>query len=674
MVVNSRTSINSQHGLVVCPYYVLGLPCYSHVTKETLKSAKRLALKKYHPDKNSGSSCSSVKQTTFLFHNIIASFDFLSNSLFKHKYDVELMEHDKECAKEAAIEMEEKSNEVKKRVMEEKRIARKAVQQTYGQGKKNKKAYNVIKCVRFVNQAKEEKMANDAQRAQREVEMSAVHKRARKVREQSKKFQCRAEVETATERGYVEREPQKICGGGNEPAVVREGDIVDMVSTLVVAAQAVSLDDIGAGHDNLSLLLHEERPQDPCLEPFQLWESLIDFDVANEASVAADMANALAADLLVAGISLEHTSVHDNGWNINLNQGEVDWPAIERDLGRGTFLFTSPYVDSGPQKIRGRGDGAAVEQEGDIGDMISTLVVAAQAEEVNNVEAPPPIEGSRQPSDASTFMESSSGMTQENDLALFAEAIQVLPAAESNDPNFGGVPLLVPEPLLPPHASTVTGVSLEAHPVKDLFGDDEDSIKVHGVETRPPISSRAELVDVSADLITVEAVQTRPPTASGAEFVDESAIYGNLYNNFHGDDDINDHDHSVLDELEDDELVDVVNGVICDQSLGESHNDFNETLAYILAHNAVPNDIVVPEGLTEDNLCIAKETVKHYRHNDEHKDKDALLKSIQEFTFFNSFTGRRTSTNAWRCSLSTNSNATKKGRNEVGNERLIEHL
>ena len=186
------------------------------------------------------------------------------------------------------------------------------------------------------------------------------------------------------------------------------------------------------------------------------------------------MANALAADLLVDGISLEHISVYDNGWNITLNKGEVDWPAIERDIGRGTFLFTSPYVDSGPQKIRGGGDGPAVEQEGDIGDMISTLVVAAQAEEAYFVEAPPPIEGSRQPSNASTFMESSSGMTQENDLAPFAEAIRVLPAAQSNDPNFGGVSLPVSEPHLPPHASTITGVSSEAYPVKDLFCDDED--------------------------------------------------------------------------------------------------------------------------------------------------------------------------------------------------------
>ena len=31
-------------------------------------------------------------------------------------------------------------------------------------------------------------MANDAQRAQREAEMSAVHKRSRKVREKSKKI------------------------------------------------------------------------------------------------------------------------------------------------------------------------------------------------------------------------------------------------------------------------------------------------------------------------------------------------------------------------------------------------------------------------------------------------------------------------------------------------------
>ena len=114
MVVKSRTSINLRHGLVVCPYYVLGLPCYSHVTDKTLKSAKRLAWKNNHPDKNSSSSSSSVKQTTFLFRNIMALFDFLSNSLFIHEYDVELMEHEKECAKEAAIEMEEKLKEVKK--------------------------------------------------------------------------------------------------------------------------------------------------------------------------------------------------------------------------------------------------------------------------------------------------------------------------------------------------------------------------------------------------------------------------------------------------------------------------------------------------------------------------------------------------------------------------------
>ena len=110
--------------------------------------------------------------------------------------------------------------------------------------------------------------------------MSVVHKRSRKVREESKKVQRRAKVETATEHGYVERESQTIRGGGDEPAVVQEGDIGDMVSTLVVAAQAVSPDDIGAGHNSLSLLLHEERRQDPCLEPFQLWESLVDFGLA----------------------------------------------------------------------------------------------------------------------------------------------------------------------------------------------------------------------------------------------------------------------------------------------------------------------------------------------------------------------------------------------------------
>ena len=175
-------------------------------------------------------------------------------------------------------------------------------------------------------------------------------------------------------------ESQTICGGGDDPAVVQEGDIGDKVSTSPYY--------IGTGHNNLSFLSHEERPQDRCLDPFQLCESLIDFDVAYEASVAADMANALAADLLVSGISLEHISVYDNGWNITLNKGEVDLSAIERDIERGTFLFTSPYVDSGPQIIRGGGNVQVVEQECDIGDLISTLVVAAQADESNFVEAP----------------------------------------------------------------------------------------------------------------------------------------------------------------------------------------------------------------------------------------------------------------------------------------------
>ena len=36
----------------------------------------------------------------------MASVDFLSNFTFKHGYDAELMEHEKKCAKEAAIEKE----------------------------------------------------------------------------------------------------------------------------------------------------------------------------------------------------------------------------------------------------------------------------------------------------------------------------------------------------------------------------------------------------------------------------------------------------------------------------------------------------------------------------------------------------------------------------------------
>ena len=245
---------------------------------------------------------------------------------------------------------------------------------------------------------------------------------------------------------------------------------------------------------------------------------------------------------------------------------------------------------------------------------------------------------------------------------ITVDAVQTIPPT-ANDHNLDGVRLPVHEPLLPPHASTETGISSEVYPVKGLFGDGDDSSQVHGLETRPSISSRPELVDVAAaELITVGTVQTRPPTASGAECVDDSVIYGNLYNKFHGNDDMNDHDHSVLDEVDDDELADVVNGVIRDQSLGERSHDFNKNLAYILAHNAVPNDVVVPEGLTEDNLCIAYETVEQYRHNDEFEDREALLKSIQEFAFSKSFTGRRTSKNAWRCSLSSNSNATKKGK------------
>ena len=67
------------------------------------------------------------------FYNIKASVDFLSNSTLKDGYDLELMEHNKECAKEAeecakeaAIEKVKKLKEEKKKVTEEKRKARKA--------------------------------------------------------------------------------------------------------------------------------------------------------------------------------------------------------------------------------------------------------------------------------------------------------------------------------------------------------------------------------------------------------------------------------------------------------------------------------------------------------------------------------------------------------------------
>ena len=108
--------------------------------------------------------------------------------------------------------------------------------------------------------------------------------------------------------------------------------------------------------------------------------------------------------------------------------------------------------------------------------------------------------------------------------------------------------------------------------------------------------------------------------------------------------------------------------------MGERSNDCQETLEYILAHDAVPNTIVVPEGLTEDNLRIAKETVEKYRRDDVHKDKDAWFKSLQAFSFSRLFTGRLAGTNARVCSSSTNSNAMKKESGEVGNERVIESL
>ena len=206
------------------------------------------------------------------------------------------------------------------------------------------------------------------------------------------------------------------------------------------------------------------------------------------------------------------------------------------------------------------------------------------------------------------------------------------------------------------------------------------------IEKEKLLEAQQELDGASPDSIKVHAVKTTPPIASRAELVDKSAIFGNMYESFQADGNINDLDHSVLDALlkRGNDVVmapsigdvagDAVDGIVRDQSMGERSNDFKETLEYILAHDAVPNTIVVPEGLTKDNLRIAKETVEQYRQNDVHKDKDAWFKSLQAFLSSNLFTGRLTGTNVWVCSSSTNSNAMKKERNEVGNQRLIERL
>ena len=76
--------------------------------------------------------------------------------------------------------------------------------------------------MKFNTNAKEEKKTNDAKRAKRKAEMSAVHKRAREVREEFKKLQRCSKVEKVTERGYEDRGPQMICGGADEPAVERK--------------------------------------------------------------------------------------------------------------------------------------------------------------------------------------------------------------------------------------------------------------------------------------------------------------------------------------------------------------------------------------------------------------------------------------------------------------------
>ena len=119
---------------------------------------------------------------------------------------------------------------------------------------------------------------------------------------------------------------------------------------------------------------------------------------------------------------------------------------------------------------------------------------------------------------------------------------------------------------------------------------------------------------------------------------------------------------------------DVVDRIVGNQSRGERSDDLNKTLEYILSHAAVPNNIVVPDGPTEDNLRIANETVEKYPRNGVHADKDAWLKSLQGFSSSNLCTGRSTDSNDWSYSSSTNSNAGRKERKEVGNQRIIEIL
>ena len=62
--------------------------------------------------------------------------------------------------------------------MEEKKEAKIAAQVKCGKGK-NKKARNVLQCMKFNKNAKEEKKTKDTKRAKRLTEMYAVQKRAR---------------------------------------------------------------------------------------------------------------------------------------------------------------------------------------------------------------------------------------------------------------------------------------------------------------------------------------------------------------------------------------------------------------------------------------------------------------------------------------------------------------
>ena len=101
------------------------------------------------------------------------------------------------------------------------------------------------------------------------------------------------------------------------------------------------------------------------------------------------------------------------------------------------------------------------------------------------------------------------------------------------------------------------------------------------IEKKKLLEAQQELDGVSLDSIKVHAVGTTPPIASRAELVDESSIFGNMYESFQADGDINDLDHSVLDALLKggndvvmapsigDVACYVVDGIVRDQSMGE---------------------------------------------------------------------------------------------------------